>query len=128
MAGARLRLQETDFPEPEEELGISHVSLPSILAMLTALCPLRRQECPGWQHCALCRSTRLGVETLRRARERRIEWRDTNTPLTNPIRVRKLCFLITSLQIHVHVFHSCAHWIWYKMSTHTGSSPIHNTR
>lgn len=93
MAGARLRLQETDFPDPEEELGIPHVSLHSILAMHTTLCDLyvRRQECPGWQHCALCRSTRLGAETLRRARERRVDWRDTNTPLTNPIRVRTQC-------------------------------------
>ena len=82
MAGAQKAYHA--LPDPQEELGITHVRLQQSVDILVGS---HAQECDSWQHCALCRSTRLGTETLRRARERRVVWRESNTPVHSPVRV-----------------------------------------
>ena len=74
-------------------------------------CSCVLQECRGWQCCALCRSSRLGVATLRRARERQVAWRETNTPLhNNPVPVGSVCvwcvFDLCNHVMQIHLFRS----------------------
>ena len=90
-------------------------------------CSCVLQECRGWQCCALCRSSRLGVATLRRARERQVAWRETNTPLhNNPVPVGSVCvwcvFDLCNHVMQIHLFPFCcfsaaAHW-WLYIQAH----------